>query len=78
MAKYSAFTDALMGINRSKGASNPPNRTRSTMERAGGGGESPKHKKLSHSSKMQGGAGSSGHGSKAGGRSHIAAKAKKR
>lgn len=78
MAKYSAFTDALMGMNRSKGASNPPNRTRKTMERVGGGGESPGHKKQSSKSHMPGGAGKSGHGSAAGGRSHIAAKAKKR
>lgn len=78
MARYSAFTDALMGISRSKGAGNPPNRTRDTMERAGGGGQSPSRKRLSNVSKAQGSAGKSPHGSAAGGRSHIAAKAKKR
>lgn len=78
MARYSSFTDALMGVNRSKGADNPPNRTRTTMERAGGGGESPHRKKLTGKSHMPGKAGKDGHGSAAGGRSHIAAKAKKR
>lgn len=78
MARYSSFTDALMGVNRGASAENPPNRTRKTMERVGGGGESPHRKKLTGKSHMQGGAGRDGHGSAAGGKSRIAAKAKKR
>lgn len=76
MARYSSFTDALMGVNR--GAVNPPNRTRKTMERVGGGGESPSRKKLASTGYAPGSSGKSPHGSAAGGKSRIAAKAKKR
>ena len=67
------FTKALMHAQ--KGGRNPPNKTRATMERAGGGGESPKDKKLNSASRMKGAAGKSGHGSAAGGRSKLAYKA---
>jgi hypothetical protein len=68
-----SFVDALLRQQRSsKGGSLGASRG----ERVGGGPASPKHKSLNNASHMQGSRHSSKHGSAAGGRSHVAAKAK--
>ena len=68
-----SFVDALLKAQRgSKGGSLGA----SKGERVGGGPASPHKKSLNNASHMQGSRHSSKHGSAAGGRSHIAAKAK--
>jgi hypothetical protein len=70
-----SFVDALLRQQRgSKGGSLGA----SKGERVGGGPASPRSKSLNSTTKAPGASGAGKHGSKAGGKSHIAAKAKKR